>query len=238
MKKLVLLALVAALVVPAMAAPTTITFNGSDMVAPASQTVNTSGTPVIGDGYIQLLTGTVRTYTTSTATGNPDAFNSWLGSLGTGEGIYEFNLWLQDGASNQAAMWGETIALADAYSPTITPFASSGWTASVVTAPASWGTYWAGRQLITYTANSEADYLRAGSTATFGFTADIIGFDGGTSPYQMWTGGYVVDSDVAANGMFQRAITATANPVPAPGAILLAGIGTSLVSWLRRRRTL
>ncbi|HPS54651.1 MAG TPA: hypothetical protein PLP05_03550 [Sedimentisphaerales bacterium] len=238
MKKFVTIFAVAAMIFGAgnvvSGAVTTIGFNGSDIMAYASSTVNTGSTPVVGDGYIALKSGVVKTYGTS---GSPSAFNGWLNSLSAGEGVAGFNLWLQDGASNQATMWGETIALTDAYSSAITTFASTGWTASVYTLTAAdWGAAWAGRQLICFEATSSEYYLRPGTTATFGFTADIIGWDGGTSPYQMWVGsGSVVDGDV--NGMFQRAITATA-VVPVPGAVILGSIGAGLVGWMRRKKSL
>ena len=239
MKKLITICAVVTMVMAisgmASAAVNTITFNGSDIVGYAPLTVNNTGTPVIGDGKVDLSTGTIRTYNGATS-GDPVSFNAWLGSLGAGQGISSFNLWLQDGVTDQSAQWGETIALTSAYE-SITTFASAGWTASVYTlngSAADWGPTWAGRELITYTADDAADYLRPGTTATFGFTADIYGFDGGTNPYQMWVGsGDVVSTipiDTANGGEFQRAITA----VPEPATMCLLGLGA--LSLIRRKR--
>jgi hypothetical protein len=233
-----------AVAVVAQASVQTILFNGSDIVADAPAAPNL-GTPAVGDGYISTSSATIRTYGVS---GDPAAFNAWLGSLGNGQGISGFNLWLQDGLSNQAGLWGETIALADPKisAANIVPFASSGWTASVYTVGTKWGDTWIGSKLISYTANSAADYLRPGTQASFGFTADVIGFDGGSSPYQMWVGaGNAASSDTDVNQLagvaggvyFQRAITAEATPEPTTVIIWsLFGVLCITVGYWRRKR--
>jgi hypothetical protein len=224
--------------VAANASISTVLFKGSDIVAYASTTVNAGGTPVIGDGYLATSSGVIRTYDNSGTPGNPTAFNAWLNGLGAGEGISSFNLWLQDGASDQAGMWGETICLTDAYSSDITPFASTGWTASVYTlVVGDWGPDWAGRKLVTYTSTDPAYNLRPGTTVQFGFTADISGNDGATGPdYQMWVGadgsGIVGHS---GESYFQRSVPACTIPEPATIIVwsLLGGLGL-VFAWRKR----
>jgi len=46
---------------------------------------------------------------------------------------------------------------------------------------------------------------------------------------------YMLDNNLTGYDGFSGAMTVA--PIPAPGAILLAGMGTALVGWLRRRRT-
>ena len=210
-------------------------------------TPGVQSTPIAGDGRVDFdATQSIGTYTRPNTVVDPARFNQWLGSLaGAGLGISQFNLWLQDGNSNQAAFWGETIALSDPYSSAITPFASSGWTASVYTlVDADWGPAWTGRKLITYTANDISNYLKPGTTAEFGFTAGIMGNNGATGPdYQMWVGaGGANSSDTHVNQIvsnndganyFQRAITAH---VPDNGATLaLLGVAFLGLAALRRR---
>lgn len=207
----------------------TVSFKGSDIMAFAVD--NPTSDPKIGDGYISLNTGTIRTYG---ASADSASFNNWIGSLGSGEGVKYFNLWLQDGASNQAALWGETIALKDAYSDAITVNAPTGWIGYVYTIQDEWGPAWTGRKLICYEAVGSDYYLRSENDFKFSFTADIIGNNGATGPtYQMWIGTDGIAGH-SGEGMFQRAILAEAS-VPGPAAAL-PFLGGLLMALKRRRK--
>jgi len=227
----------------AQAAIKTITFSGADIVALASPVVNTTGIPIIGDGEVTPVgADQIRTYDSVlgvtvgswSGQGDPAAFNTWLNSLGEGEGVSEFGLWLQNGNSNQAGMWGETLALVDPYSDEIYPFASPGWTASVHTLTV-WGPSWEGRKLITYTADAPEYYLRPGMDADFGFTADVFEYANRTGPeHQIWVGANDIHS-LDGTTSFQRAVGASVVPEPASIAVWSL-LGAVCVAGALRRR--
>jgi hypothetical protein len=80
-----------------------------------------------------------------------------------------------------------------------------------------WGTY-------TDSITSPETWLTTGFSGTPGSTLTITS----TAPPWQYHGTY---GQLAIDWV-------QAQPIPAPGAILLGGIGVCLVGWLRRRRTL
>lgn len=169
-----------------------------------------------------------------------DTVDAFSNSLGEGEGIGRFNIWLAN--NSNAAAWGETLTASESYVPTGT--APDGWSVEVSDNP------WVeGYSIVSWETSDSTKYIRPGNSVgqfSFAFVPnenvtygeDYTIWFGGTNSegagalvFDNFTNGFVSDS-----AGFESTLSVTA--VPVPGAVLLGGIGVGFVGWMRRRKTL
>ena len=222
MKKLVLLALVAALVMPAMAGETFWDETQTGKLARGSKTANNASV-TMEIGYADGSAFDV------------DYFNSSWYSDTDGEIAHLF-LEANKDVTVTLSWSGLSSTYAWDFGPDFIVWDGAG-TGSVADAEYSWPLSYFG---VNSSGSKEfvlnydgTDTLKVG-TKSYSVTNDFFDIFGQANA----TGNQGEFGKLGIGARLDFAPAAAPVAVPAPGAILLAGIGTSLVGWLRRRRAL